>query len=126
MGEAKRNQFNRGKARLDPTGRRSDYEMACVLITHMHAAALGVHGHGPRLGLVEDIAKLKADHDTAMALLQRALDALEYHREQTRPIQQTDDTIAAIRAVLVVPVASPAATPEAGQIERSENEQQAE
>ena len=34
------------------------------------------------------------------ALLRQALEALQYHVEQTRPIQQTSDTIAAIRARL--------------------------
>lgn len=31
------------------------------------------------------------------ALLRQALDALEYHREQTRPIERTDAAIAALR-----------------------------
>ena len=34
------------------------------------------------------------------ALLKRALEALEYHREQTRPIEWTDAAIAALRARL--------------------------
>ena len=35
-----------------------------------------------------------------VALLQRALGALEYHREQTRPIAQTDAVIEALRTAL--------------------------
>ena len=35
-----------------------------------------------------------------VALLHRALSALEYHRDQTRPIAQTDAVIEALRAAL--------------------------
>ena len=38
-----------------------------------------------------------ADDDPDGALLRRALDALEYHRAQTRPIQRTEVAIDALR-----------------------------
>jgi hypothetical protein len=45
-------------------------------------------------------AKLGAD-DRDSELLQAALYALEYHTEQTRPIQSTNDAIAALRKRLL-------------------------
>ena len=46
--------------------------------------------------LMQAAAQWEAD----MALLRQALDALTYHREQTRPIDLTDAAIAALRARL--------------------------
>lgn len=43
------------------------------------------------------------------ALLRQALDALEYHRAQTRPILRTEETIEALRAALQRPAADPVA-----------------
>ena len=42
-------------------------------------------------------------------LLQRALDALIYHRDQTRPIERSDSAIAALRAALAAPIPEPVA-----------------
>ena len=39
-----------------------------------------------------------------------ALDALEYHQEQTRPIQKTQETIAALRQALAQPEQEPTTT----------------
>jgi len=43
--------------------------------------------------------------DEARELLQHALDALEHHREQTRPIHRCDAVIASLRALLGAPTA---------------------
>ncbi len=43
------------------------------------------------------------DHARYEDMMAMALAALEYHREQTRPIQRTDDTINALRARLGLP-----------------------
>jgi phage shock protein A len=55
-------------------------------------------------GCMEDLAdaeKLesyaKAMHESDTALLRQALEALEYHVEQTRPIEQTSEAIAALK-----------------------------
>ena len=45
-------------------------------------------------------------------LLQQALAALEYHREQTRPIHQSNEAIEALRAALAVDHSTPVATPQ--------------
>ena len=42
-------------------------------------------------------------------LLQMALDALEYHTQQTRPIQRTEAAILALREALAAPQAEPVA-----------------
>lgn len=47
--------------------------------------------------------------NTLREALQQALDALIYHREQTRPIQRTDDAIEAARAALAAKPAEPTA-----------------
>ena len=46
--------------------------------------------------------------DHTRALLEQALKALEYHTQQTRPIQKTEHAILAIRAELAKPSATPA------------------
>lgn len=46
---------------------------------------------------------------TGREVMQQALDALEYHREQTRPIQRTANAIAALRQALAQPVPDVAA-----------------
>ena len=43
--------------------------------------------------------------DNTRALLEQALKALEYHTQQTRPIQKTEHAILAIRAELAKPSA---------------------
>ncbi len=43
------------------------------------------------------------DHARYQDMMAMALGALEYHREQTRPIQRTDDTINELRARLGLP-----------------------
>lgn len=45
----------------------------------------------------------EAIEDGAKALLKRALDALLYYREQTRPISQCNEVIAELRAALAAP-----------------------
>lgn len=44
-------------------------------------------------------------------LLQQALAALEYHREQTRPIHQSNEAIEALRAALAIDHLTPVAAP---------------
>lgn len=51
------------KAELERT--KNDYQRACGLVADMHAAAVG-EMTGPRLGVVEDVAALKAERDAAM------------------------------------------------------------
>ena len=41
------------------------------------------------------------------ALLQQAMDALEYHTEQTRPIQRTAEAMAALQAAIAKPEPEP-------------------
>ena len=40
---------------------RADYGQACKLVADMHAAATGRHGEGPRLGVIEDVASVRAE-----------------------------------------------------------------
>lgn len=51
------------KAELERT--KNDYQRACGLVADMHAAAVG-EMTGPRLGVVEDVAALKAERDAAI------------------------------------------------------------
>ena len=44
------------------------------------------------------IERLRAELAACMVLLDQAYKALKYHREQTRPIHETDEVIAAIDA----------------------------
>lgn len=57
-----------------------------------------VHGEEAAATMVACLEKLCSPAD--VALLQRALGALEYHCEQTRPIAQTDAVIEALRAAI--------------------------
>ena len=47
----------------------------------------------------------------SIRLLRQALDALVYHREQTRPIHQSNEAIEALQAALAVEQSKPVATP---------------
>ena len=58
---------------------RDEYERACKLVADMHAAAMGA-AVGPSLGVVEDIAALKAAHDQQAA----QIEALRADAEQSR------------------------------------------
>lgn len=53
--------------------------------------------HSLSAGDLVELANLIAARDRAGHLLRQALEALEYHTEQTRPIQRTDAAIAALR-----------------------------
>ena len=44
-----------------------------------------------------EIERLRRDLAECKALLRRAVETMEYHAEQTRPIHRTKDTISAIR-----------------------------
>jgi hypothetical protein len=46
----------------------------------------------------EEVERLCAELAACMVLLDQAYKALKYHREQTRPIHETDEVIAAIDA----------------------------
>jgi len=72
-------------------------------VTQLHGVC--IFCYRDRLGtetarLREHAVILAAAVEEGSLLLQQALDALEYHREQTRPIQRTEDAIAALRVRL--------------------------
>jgi len=67
-----------------------DYRMKCDEETKRQAIEIEM--------LRADLADAPQPDDTA--LLRQALDALEYHMQQTRPIDKTSDAIAALRARL--------------------------
>jgi hypothetical protein len=46
---------------------RADYGNACKLVVDIHAAATGRPGEGPRLGVVEDVAAVRAECDALRA-----------------------------------------------------------
>lgn len=46
----------------------------------------------------DEIERLRAELAECIVLLDQACTALKYHREQTRPIHQSDEAIAAIDA----------------------------
>ena len=48
---------------------RVDYGLACKLVADMHAAATGRPGEGPRLGVLEDVAAVRAEVEALRALL---------------------------------------------------------
>lgn len=60
---------------------RADYENACKLVADMHAAAMGGN-FGPAIGVVEDIAALRAERDSLDAALLSVLRNLrQWHEE---------------------------------------------
>lgn len=54
---------------------RADYEQACKLVADMHMAAMGQR-IGPVLGVVEDVAALRAQREADRAAMRQALEAL--------------------------------------------------
>lgn len=58
-------------------------------------------------------------------LLKQALAALEYHREQTRPIHQSNEAIEALRAALEIDQLKPVATPHNPEIHMPKDPQSA-
>jgi hypothetical protein len=52
---------------------------------------------GQRAALADEVAAQTVRADADRVMLRHALAALEYHREQTRPTEQTDCAIASLR-----------------------------
>ena len=53
---------------------KEDYGRACKLVADMHAAATGRPGEGPRIGVVEDVAAVRA----ALVLVMGYTDVRQY------------------------------------------------
>ena len=51
-----------------------------------------------QIALAAEVERLRAELAACMVLLDQAHNALKYHREQTRPIHESDEVIAAIDA----------------------------
>jgi hypothetical protein len=56
--------------RADFTALQRDYGLACKLVADMHGAATGRPGEGPRLGVVEDVAAVRAEVEALRAAQQ--------------------------------------------------------
>jgi hypothetical protein len=81
--------------------RKEDYERACGLVASMHQAAVG-EICGPRRGVIEDIADLKAERDALLAENRALLDwvALPWvHIWDAPPLPDTPTTIAEVERV---------------------------
>lgn len=68
---------------------------------------MALSDHGQYSGVVdiarngiEEVLRLKKQVKQDDALIQQLVEALEYHRAQTRPIERTDEAITAGRARL--------------------------
>ena len=68
---------------------------------------MALSDHGQYSGVVDiarngidEVIRLKAQAKADDALIRQMLEALEYHRAQTRPIDRTDEAITACRARL--------------------------
>ena len=68
---------------------------------------MALSDHGQYSGVVDiarngidEVIRLKAQAKADDALIRQMLEALEYHRAQTRPIDRTDEAITAGRARL--------------------------
>ena len=50
---------------------KEDYHNACKTVVQVHAAATGRPGEGPFLGVVEDVAAVRAERDALQAEVER-------------------------------------------------------
>lgn len=62
---------------LELASAKEAYLNACKLVAYMHAAAVG-EVTGPRLGVVEDVAAIKAERDELLAAMKELLSEIEY------------------------------------------------
>ena len=88
---------------------KTDIESLSTQLAHWKAFAKHAEGErsawvlhsraneGQRRALADEVSALTVRSDADRVMLRHALAALEYHREQTLPIEHTDCAIAALR-----------------------------
>ena len=91
---------------------KAERDNACKLVVEMHNAATG-STEGPRHGVVEDIAKLKAERDALLGILKDALSHVEWSEKIIYPFVGEDFQSWRLTVFLGVPLSESDKSPEA-------------